>query len=398
MKNKINNKNNIKNKNKGNNNKLKIIILTFIAVIIIFFLINNKTNNSNKNPQEIKTIKIGLVGPLSSEVDGYGIASARGVEMAADNINSKGGINGYKIQLVKEDTKCNSLEASNAANKLVNVDKIQFIIGGMCSSETLAMIPITQHAKVILLSPLSTSYKISMAGDYVFRNVISDKYSAESFSKIIKNRDNNLAILSENTDYARDLAKVLKDNYVKEGGKIISEELYNANDKDWKTLVKNTIKSKPKSIFVSYQNFPALFDIIKELKNINYKGNIYTAELPAYRLEQNPDVFEGVIIVRSPLPNFENENYKNLASQYKNRYGQEVNYPDNFANGYDAMNILSLAITNAGQDTIKVNDYLHNLKDYKGWTGTYSFNNNGDIEGLNPLYKKVVQNKFVDLK
>ena len=119
-------------------------------------------------------IKIGFIGPLTGEASPYGVDTLNGAKLAVDEINEAGGVNGRMIEIIAEDGRCTGTDAASAAQKLVNVDKVVAIVGGQCSGETLAAAPIAESAKVVMISPVSSSPDVTAAGDFIFRDYPSD--------------------------------------------------------------------------------------------------------------------------------------------------------------------------------------------------------------------------------
>jgi branched-chain amino acid transport system substrate-binding protein len=147
-----------------------VVLIVAIAVIAIFA----KKPADKEIALKGDTVKIGFIGPLSGEAASYGESMRQGVELAVEQINSKGGIGGKKIEMIYEDGKCAGKDAASAAQKLVSVDQVKFIVGAGCSGETIAAAPIVEPAKVLTLSPVSSNATISTMGDYIFRNHPSD--------------------------------------------------------------------------------------------------------------------------------------------------------------------------------------------------------------------------------
>ena len=134
------------------------IVVLFLIIASLSLLVagcGNQTPTANvaKNTQsnmERETIKIGYIGPLTGDVASIGIAGKNGMILAVEEINKKGGINGKLIEAIYENSKCNGKDASSAAQKLVNMDDVDYIVGGYCSSETIGAYPITEENKRIL--------------------------------------------------------------------------------------------------------------------------------------------------------------------------------------------------------------------------------------------------------
>ena len=118
--------------------------------------------------QADEPIKIGSVLRLSAGAED-GIPAKRGVELAVDEINKAGGINGRKLEVIFEDEKDSPTSAVNAVQKLINVDKVVAIIGPMTSGAALAAAPSANESKILLVTPTATSPKVSGAGAYIYR-------------------------------------------------------------------------------------------------------------------------------------------------------------------------------------------------------------------------------------
>ncbi len=124
----------------------------------------------DKQPTESEEIKIGAVLPLTGDGAKYGQSAKSGLDLAVEEINANGGIKGKFINVIYEDTKMEPKEGTSAVLKLLTIEKVPAIIGAMASSVTLAIAPIAEENKVVLLSPVSSSPLITDAGDYIFRN------------------------------------------------------------------------------------------------------------------------------------------------------------------------------------------------------------------------------------
>jgi len=93
----------------------------------------------------------------------------QGASLAVDELNSKEGIKGRRINLIVEDDQCDPKIAVSAIEKLINVDKVAVIIGPSCSSSVLAAAPIAEKTRTISMTTIASSPKITYAGDYIFR-------------------------------------------------------------------------------------------------------------------------------------------------------------------------------------------------------------------------------------
>ena len=139
----------------------KIAIIAVLTLAIVTFA-GCSLQNVSQQPAAKKTIKVGFVAPLTGDAATYGQYGTKAFKMAVEKFNNED--HKIKFDVIYEDGKCDGKEAVSVANKLIGIDGVKYIIGGFCSGETLAMAPIAESNKVIMLSPGSGSPDITKAG------------------------------------------------------------------------------------------------------------------------------------------------------------------------------------------------------------------------------------------
>ena len=157
----------------------KILIGAIIALLIVagigYYLFT---------PTKAETIKIGHIAPLTGDAAIYGEWETQGIDLAVAEINAKGGINGNQLTVIHEDDQLDPTSATNALNKLITVDKVPAVIGETSSTGTLALAPIAERNKVVLLSDGAASIKVSGSGEYIFRIYPSNALEAQKLVEI----------------------------------------------------------------------------------------------------------------------------------------------------------------------------------------------------------------------
>ncbi len=207
-----------------------------LAALTLLAACSPKTNKKAMEDSSAlpDVIKIGFIGPLSGNAAGYGQDVKKGVDIYFEENPT---IAGKPVQVIYEDGKCNGQDSASAAQKLVNVDKVQIILGGPCSGETLAAAPIAEQGKVLLLSPLSSSPTVTTAGDYIFRNYPSDIQVAKTLvSKVLK-AGKKIALLTEQTDYAQGYRGAVKTHMGNAGQTLALDEVFPVDNTDFRTLL-----------------------------------------------------------------------------------------------------------------------------------------------------------------
>lgn len=371
------------------------IIGIVVVVGLVFFFANTGTAPSGDG-----AIKIGFLAPLTGDAASYGESESRAVQIAVEEINAAGGVNGRVFELVVEDGKCDPQAAGAAAQKLVNIDKVKIVIGGACSGETLAAAKITEPAKVILISPSASSPKVSEAGDYVFRTYPSDalagKVAATYAVKELSAK--KAAVMSELTDYAQGLRDVYKKTFTELGGSIVADETYTTGDTDFRTQVLKIKTARPEVIYVVPQSPTPGIAIFKQLRENGVGATFTTAEVLLDRqvAKDSASVLEGVYGVEPAVDYAGNPKAKAFADAHRAKFANAE--PGSFAaNAYDAVYLIKEAIMSAkGVDTMKIRDFLYGVKDWQGAIGSVTIDQNGDpILGLN--VRKIVKGEVTDV-
>jgi len=204
------------------------------------------------------TIKIGLNLELSGNVASYGSGIAAGAELAIQEINDAGGIDGKKIEAVKIDNKSDAAEATSAALKLATQEKVVAQIGSATSGNTVASVQVATQNKMPIISPSGTSETVTVnddgsVNDYAFRTCFIDPFQGQVAANFASNdlKAKNVAIFSDSSsDYAKGLAEAFKKQIEANGGTVVAEESYVAKDTDFKSTLTRLKSKKPDFIYV----------------------------------------------------------------------------------------------------------------------------------------------------
>ena len=341
------------------------------------------------------TLKIGYIGPLSGGVSFIGEDEVRAIEFSVNKINKESGINGEKVEIIFEDGKCDPKEAAIAADKLINIDKVKIILGGFCSGETLAIAPIAETNKVILLSTQSASPDITNAGEYVFRTFPSDAYRGKKYAELIKSMNiTKVATLTEQTSFAKGLQDTFKKEFERYNGKIIAEE-YSFGATDFKVQLEKIKNENPEAIFVIAQGGNSGLLAIKQIKemgmNITLFGTYVFLSESVLKTAENSA--EGMKILDSSSKIQD----RGLVDEYEELFDRKPSYTSILGAKYDALNILKDSIEECKEvNTECIKDYLYNITEYNGLIGNYSFDENGDVVGVKHSLWEISNGKAVD--
>ena len=322
-------------------------------------------------------IVVGYYGDLTGRTSNFGQSTKNGVEMAVDEINKAGGINGRQIKVLSEDDEGRPEKAATVVTKLIDQDRVIALVGEVASGNSLAAAPKAQAAKVPMISPSSTNPAVTQVGDYIFRVCFIDPFQGEVMAKFAANtlKAKKAAIMLDfNSPYSRGLTEFFESSFTKLGGQVVTKQSYTQGDRDYKGQLTSIRSANPDVIYVPGY-YGEVGVIAKQAKQLGITqpllgGDGWDApqlwELGGDSL--NGDFISNHYSVEDPSPAIQK-----FVSDFKSRYNIA---PDALAAlGYDAMRVLADAIKRSGTtEGAKLRDAIAATKDFPGVTGVISIN------------------------
>lgn len=384
--------------------RLSKFLTVFCVVALTLALLSGCGNQGDTPPAspegqaEAEEIKIGTIGPLTGDVATYGISTKNGVEIAVDQVNENGGINGKKVVLISEDTRGDQTEAANAASKLIERDKVVAIVGGVISAETLTAGPIANDAGVVMISSSSTAQGVPEIGDYIFRNCLSDEVQAVQLAEFAATELGlkRFAIMFTNNDYGLSLKNAFEGK-AKEIAEVVGVETYNDGEKDFRTQLTKLKGANPDALYIAGYYTEAA-KIAQQAKEQGLEVQLLGADgfYSPVLIELGGGAVDGAVFTAGFFTDDPSENAQNFVKAYMEKFNEE---PDMFAaQAYDAAMILLTALKNTdGQGGEALQQAMLNTKDFPGITGVTSFTEVGDaIKDI--IILKVENGKFVKIR
>jgi branched-chain amino acid transport system substrate-binding protein len=192
-----------------------------------------------------KELKVAILAPLSGPVPTFGVSTRDGALLAIEEWNAKGGVLGMKIVPIVEDSQCTPDPAVNAANKVIDQDKVHYIIGEVCSSASIPVSEIANAKKVLQISPTSTNPDVTVdksgaTKPYIFRACFIDPFQGKVGAKFALDTlgaKTAFIMLDQANDYVKGLAEVFEAAFVEGGGTIVGKESYTAKDTDFSAIL-----------------------------------------------------------------------------------------------------------------------------------------------------------------
>jgi branched-chain amino acid transport system substrate-binding protein len=317
-------------------------------------------------------IVIGHYASMTGSTAHFGQDTDRGVRLAIDEANAKGGVLGKKIRVVTLDTRGDSAEAASAVNRLIDVEKVTALLGEVASSLSLAGGRVAQRRKIPMISPTSTNPKVTEVGDYIFRVCFIDPFQGKVMATFARQnlKLDKVAILKDvKNDYSIGLADAFQKSFTALGGKIVVEQSYSQGDTDFSAQVTAIRGGAAQAIFV-----PGYYS---EVGSIARTADRLGLKIPLLGGDgwDSPDLFKiggdalnGSYFSDHFAPDLATEQAKQFVAKFTGKYGVP---PSGLgALGYEAAEVLVDAIRRAGkEDATAIRDAIAQTKDFEGVTG-----------------------------
>jgi branched-chain amino acid transport system substrate-binding protein len=340
--------------------------------------------------QEPEEVEFGALLPLSGDTAAYGETARNAIDLAVEEINASGGIHGLQVRVAYMDTKAMPSAGVAAFEELTEDPSISAVIGPMSSSVTLAVAPLAEAKRVVLVSPSASNPQITSAGDYVFRTCLSDQYEGLVLARLAIDTlgAQTAAALYIDNEYGRGLVDVFGTAFEERGGAIVAREAFPEDAAEFAVPLGRIAEAEPEVILLV--GYAQMGDVLIEARSAGLTQQVLSSVM-----FDNPEILaaageaaEGVLFTSwTPDPALPSPERQAFDTAYQARYGVR---PGVFAaESYDAMYLLAQAIGGSGESGDGIRAGLQDVAGYPGASGPITFDENGDC--IKPVFVKTVQ-------
>lgn len=361
---------------------------------------NSSSGSSDGGSTSGETIKIGGNLELSGAAASYGSSINDGAKLAIEEINAAGGIGGKQIEYIPVDNKSENAEAVTAAIRLAEQEKVVAMLAPATSGNTVATVQIAEQYKVPIVTASGTAETVTVnekgdVNEFAFRTCFIDPFqgivAANFATEELKAK--KVAIYADSSsDYAKGLAKSFKEQIEANGGEVVIEEAYVADDVDFKSTLTNIKGENPDFVFIpGYYEEVGL--IVKQAREIGIEAPLMGADgwdSPTLVDLAGGDALNNTFITNHYSSGDPDEKIQDFVKAFSDEYGSQ---PNAFhALGYDTVYYLADAIKRAGDEVTgeAIQKALAETKDLSLITGTFTVD-----EKHNPVKSATVL-EFVD--
>jgi branched-chain amino acid transport system substrate-binding protein len=361
-------------------NKLLVLVLLCIVTFSLVYA---------EGAKEPKKIKVGAILAVTGPASFLGAPESKTLEMLVEEINSKGGVKGTKIELIVKDSGASAEKAVSFAKQLIEEEQVFAIIGPTTSGESLQIKDICEESKTILLSCAAAETIVIPVGKYIFKTPQKDSYAAEKIFQTMNEMGiSKIGVVVANTGFGKGGKDQLEKYAPEYGIEILIAETYDGAATDL-TAVLTKLKAQGVQAVVNWSIVPAQSIIAKNMKQLGMDvplfqshgfGNIKYVQAAGEAAEGI--IFPcGRLLVADVLP--PGHPQRDVLVKYKNDYESKFKEDISTFGGhaFDALMILVEAIKKAGTDREKVRDAIENMKGFAGTGGVFNFSSE-DHNGL----------------
>jgi len=344
-----------------------------------------------------KQFKIGVMAPMTGDLARWGLDHLHATELAAEEINAKGGVLGAKVVVVGEDDQHNPKLGEAVAQKFVDDKDVMGVIGPYNSAVTLAVTPIFEKVGLIHMGASTSNPKLTEQGyKTVFRVCSRDDRQgpagAEYVLKTLKAK--KVAVLDDQTTFGKGVADEFVKKVESEGVKPM-RSVIKAGDKDFRAVLGTIPKDTAAIYYGGYAPEAAL--LVRQLKELGHKAVFLGPDglfEPEDYIKAAGGTAEGSIVTALAAPPESVPAAKDFIKKYEAKYGTIGPYS---LNVYDGVNIIFAAIKRAGKfDRKAIAAEVAKTKNYKGISSGHmiTFNEKGDNVNASVYVYKVQDGKF----
>jgi branched-chain amino acid transport system substrate-binding protein len=326
-------------------------------------------------------IVIGFHAPLTGFAAADGKSSIEGAELAIEQVNAQGGVNGEKLKLVHYDDQADANQAVPIAKKLIQQDKVKIAVSGSYSAPTRAAAGVFQEAKIPYISAYAIHPDITRAGNYMFRASFMGEVQGRGGAKLVGDimGKKKVTLITLANDFGAALAAGFKEAAPKFGIKIVSEYSYKISDRQFGSIIASVKNDNPEAIYASGYFFTA-GPLVSQIRAAGIKVPIIGQE--GYDSQQfiniAKEAAEGVVITSSLDRDSKTKQTQDFIRDFEKKTGTKADMVA--ASSHTAIMIAADGIRRAGSmDSAKIRDAIAATKDLVVSTGVIKFNQMGEV-------------------
>ncbi|WP_291052417.1 ABC transporter substrate-binding protein [Herbiconiux sp.] len=327
-------------------------------------------------------IALGYTATLTGDFASYGLEMREGVDLAVEQINAAGGIDGRQVTIVSADDEGSPANGPVVAQQFCDDSSIAAVLGYSFSSVALAALPVYDQCGLPVVASAVTSPELTGASSVFFRDVFTDAYQGAAMGEhVYDGGTKKVAVLYQQDDYGQGVSEAFSTAFEEAGGTVTSSQAYQLGTVDFATLINTALADSPDGVFIG--------GFYTEAAKIATQLRSSGSDLPIYGTDGavSPDLVslggdsvEGMTVYSAFSAAAGTPAATDFVAAFNEKFDKD---PSSWAAlAYDATNVVAQAITDAGStDRADVATALAAIDGFAGVTGDISFDDGGDRLG-----------------
>jgi branched-chain amino acid transport system substrate-binding protein len=332
-------------------------------------------------------LRIAVLAPLSGNAPEYGVSARDGALLAISEWNNRGGVLGSRIEPLIEDGKCEAGPAAEAAHRIIEKERIRFIIGEVCSQASIPVSKIANDSGVLMISPSSTNAEVTMNPDgrvksFVFRACFTNLFQADAAAAFAFDRlaaRTAFSMRNLQNEYSLQLSDEFERSFRRRGGEIVATRGYLGANRDFSTLLDSLKWSNSDIVYLPELDMQVASKIIRQARGKGIKkpflgGDAWSSD------DVDLSAADGSYYTDHFFPDDPRPAVARFREAYLKGGGASGGMPyipgSIAALSYDAANMLLQAIQQAASDDPAVVRVALEKLRFDGVTGQISFDQN----------------------
>lgn len=334
---------------------------------------------------QAEPVKIGVIQPLTGSVAYDGATTVEGVRLAMEQRLAKG--LSKEVELIVEDGECQPSKSVNAAEKLIQRDKVSIILGAFCSSATIAVMSVAEKYGVPLITGVSSKTDLTEKGNkWFFRTAETESISANAFAEILVDQLDlkKIAYIGVNDDWGRNSIEEFSANIEAHGGETISKLYFDHGVTDFYTMLTRIRATKPDGVFVAAETQDGSI-LVKQMSEVGLQSNVFgvgswaTADFARLTGDASEGIYAAVPYVYT-IDRPENIEFVEV---YEKKFNKK---PGKYSvAGYNTINVILDAIERAEDGSPDALRLSLEQTDYNGPNGNFKFDEKRQAYGFDAV-------------
>ncbi|MCI1018483.1 ABC transporter substrate-binding protein [Microbacterium sp. C5A9] len=341
-----------------------------------------------------ESITLGYTATLSGDFASYGLQMRQGVDLAVEELNADGGIDGRTVEIVSADDEGSPANGPVVAQQFCD-ESVAAVLGYSFSSVALAALPVYDTCGMPIVASAVTSPELSGASPTFFRNVFTDASQGEAMAAhVYESGVTSIAVLFQQDDYGQGISDAFSEAFEKAGGTITSAQAYQLGSVDFGTVVDTALKDDPEGLFIG-GFYTETAKIAAQVRDAGSEVALYgtdgavTPDLVAL----GGEAVDGMTVYSGFSTSSDDPDTQAFVAAFTEKYDSE---PTSWAAlAYDATKVVAQAVSDAGStDHAAIVDALSAIEEFPGATGPISFDDEGNRLG-DLIFLTVADGAFV---